>query len=94
MWDVPLAGWAIEARVYAEDPTRNFLPSIGRLVRYLPPTGAEDQYYIQFAPDGHRFAFAIRRAGKWAVEVRDAATARFTRSAIAASASARYARGS
>src|SRR5258708_7192187 len=37
--DVPLAGWAIEARVYAEDPTRNFLPSIGRLVRYLPPTG-------------------------------------------------------
>lgn len=30
-------GWAIEARVYAEDPFRNFLPSIGRLVRYLPP---------------------------------------------------------
>ena len=29
-------GWAIEARVYAEDPTRNFLPSIGRLVRYRP----------------------------------------------------------
>jgi propionyl-CoA carboxylase alpha chain len=37
--DVRLNGWAIEARVYAEDPTRNFLPSIGRLVRYLPPTG-------------------------------------------------------
>jgi len=37
--DVQLAGWAIEARVYAEDPTRNFLPSIGRLVRYLPPSG-------------------------------------------------------
>jgi propionyl-CoA carboxylase alpha chain len=32
-------GWAIEARVYAEDPTRNFLPSIGRLVRYRPPEG-------------------------------------------------------
>src|SRR4051812_4475877 len=32
-------GWAIEARVYAEDPTRNFLPSIGRLVRYCPPEG-------------------------------------------------------
>ncbi len=30
-------GWAIEARVYAEDPFRNFLPSTGRLVRYLPP---------------------------------------------------------
>ena len=32
-------GWAIEARVYAEDPQRNFLPSIGRLVRYRPPEG-------------------------------------------------------
>ncbi len=30
-------GWAIEARVYAEDPFRGFLPSAGRLVRYLPP---------------------------------------------------------
>jgi propionyl-CoA carboxylase alpha chain len=37
--DVRLAGWAIEARIYAEDPTRNFLPSIGRLVRYRPPAG-------------------------------------------------------
>lgn len=38
--DVRLKGWAIEARVYAEDPFRNFLPSIGRLVRYLPPKEA------------------------------------------------------
>ncbi len=30
-------GWAIESRVYAEDPFRNFLPSIGRLVYYRPP---------------------------------------------------------
>ena len=37
--DVTLAGSAIEARIYAEDPTRNFLPSIGRLIRYLPPEG-------------------------------------------------------
>ncbi|HSE77346.1 MAG TPA: acetyl/propionyl/methylcrotonyl-CoA carboxylase subunit alpha [Alphaproteobacteria bacterium] len=37
--DVKLSGWAIEARVYAEDPLRNFLPSIGRLVRYQPPVG-------------------------------------------------------
>ena len=37
--DVRLDGWAIEARVYAEDPVRNFLPSVGRLVRYLPPDG-------------------------------------------------------
>ncbi|HJS33264.1 MAG TPA: biotin/lipoyl-containing protein, partial [Alphaproteobacteria bacterium] len=35
--DVKLAGWAIEARVYAEDPLRNFLPSIGRLIHYQPP---------------------------------------------------------
>jgi len=36
--DVKLNGWALEARVYAEDPFRNFLPSIGRLVRYQAPT--------------------------------------------------------
>jgi propionyl-CoA carboxylase alpha subunit len=37
--DVRLAGWAVEARIYAEDPTRNFLPSTGRLTRYRPPAG-------------------------------------------------------
>ncbi len=35
--DVKLTGWAIENRVYAEDPYRGFLPSTGRLVRYNPP---------------------------------------------------------
>jgi propionyl-CoA carboxylase alpha chain len=35
--DVKLNGWAVESRVYAEDPFRNFLPSIGRLTRYRPP---------------------------------------------------------
>jgi propionyl-CoA carboxylase alpha chain len=35
--DVGINGWAIESRVYAEDPFRNFLPSIGRLVYYRPP---------------------------------------------------------
>ena len=35
--DVKLNGWAIESRLYAEDPFRNFLPSIGRLTRYRPP---------------------------------------------------------
>jgi propionyl-CoA carboxylase alpha chain len=35
--DVKLNGWAIENRVYAEDPYRGFLPSTGRLVRYQPP---------------------------------------------------------
>ncbi|KQT08592.1 acetyl/propionyl-CoA carboxylase subuit alpha [Methylobacterium sp. Leaf399] len=34
---VKLDGWAVESRVYAEDPTRNFLPSIGRLTTYRPP---------------------------------------------------------
>ena len=37
--DVKLTGWAMESRVYAEDPFRNFLPSIGRLVHYQPPKG-------------------------------------------------------
>jgi propionyl-CoA carboxylase alpha chain len=35
--DIKLNGWAIESRLYAEDPYRNFLPSIGRLTRYRPP---------------------------------------------------------
>jgi propionyl-CoA carboxylase alpha chain len=35
--DIKLSGWAVESRVYAEDPYRNFTPSIGRLVRYRPP---------------------------------------------------------
>jgi len=39
--DIKLTGWAVESRIYAEDPYRNFLPSIGRLVKYRPP--AEDQ---------------------------------------------------
>jgi len=39
--DVKLNGWAIESRLYAEDPYRNFLPSIGRLVRYRPPLEGE-----------------------------------------------------
>ena len=37
--DVSLTGWAMESRVYAEDPFRNFLPSVGRLVRYSEPEG-------------------------------------------------------
>ena len=38
--DVALTGWAVESRLYAEDPFRNFLPSIGRLVKYRPPAEA------------------------------------------------------
>lgn len=41
--DITLKGWAVESRVYAEDPFRNFLPSIGRLVKYRPPAeGTKD----------------------------------------------------
>ncbi|MBA4351686.1 MAG: acetyl/propionyl-CoA carboxylase subunit alpha [Rhodobacter sp.] len=35
--DLKINGWAMESRLYAEDPYRNFLPSIGRLTRYRPP---------------------------------------------------------
>jgi propionyl-CoA carboxylase alpha chain len=38
--DVRHDGWAVETRVYAEDPLRNFLPSTGRLTRYLPPAAS------------------------------------------------------
>jgi propionyl-CoA carboxylase alpha chain len=41
--DVKLDGWAIESRVYAEDPYRNFLPSTGRLTRYRPPAERSEQ---------------------------------------------------
>ncbi|MEO0670301.1 MAG: acetyl/propionyl/methylcrotonyl-CoA carboxylase subunit alpha [Pseudomonadota bacterium] len=40
--DVKLHGWAIENRLYAEDPYRGFLPSIGRLTRYRPPAETAD----------------------------------------------------
>jgi propionyl-CoA carboxylase alpha chain len=40
--DVKLNGWAVEARLYAEDPFRNFLPSTGRLVKYREPKAGPD----------------------------------------------------
>ena len=46
--DVQLHGWAVESRIYAEDPTRNFLPSTGRLVNYRPPA------------EGHRDGVTVR----------------------------------
>ncbi len=47
--DVRLNGWAVESRIYAEDPYRNFLPSIGRLVRYQPPEAgpAEGEAFVR-----------------------------------------------
>jgi len=46
--DLKIKGWAIETRIYAEDPYRKFLPSIGRLVRYDPPVeGEHDGYTVR-----------------------------------------------
>ena len=39
--DISINGWAVEARVYAEDPLRNYLPSIGRLQRYREPESTD-----------------------------------------------------
>ncbi len=52
--EVRLDGWAIEARVYAEDPFRGFLPSIGRLVLYREPAGR----------DGIRIDSGVREGGE------------------------------
>ena len=40
--EVKLEGWAMEARICAEDPARGFLPSVGRLVRYRPPVQGDN----------------------------------------------------
>ena len=46
--ELKINGWAIESRIYAEDPYRKFLPSIGRLVRYDPPSeGEKDGYKVR-----------------------------------------------
>src|SRR3989441_2612777 len=51
--DVTLTGWALETRVYAEDPFRNFLPSIGRLIKYRPPLEAsQDGIPVRNDPGG------------------------------------------
>ena len=59
--DVTLTGWAIENRLYAEDPYRGFLPSIGRLTRYRPP--------MEVA------AGPLLETGKWQGEAPSGATA-------------------
>ena len=55
--DVKIDGWAIENRVYAEDPYRGFLPSTGRLVRYQPPVDGWDD---DGAENGRRGVDGIR----------------------------------
>ncbi|WP_370034569.1 ATP-binding protein [Qipengyuania mesophila] len=55
--DVKIDGWAIENRVYAEDPYRGFLPSTGRLVRYQPPV---EPWADDGAENGRRGVDGIR----------------------------------
>ncbi|QYX55551.1 acetyl/propionyl/methylcrotonyl-CoA carboxylase subunit alpha [Roseovarius sp. SCSIO 43702] len=59
--DVTLTGWAMESRVYAEDPYRGFLPSIGRLTTYRPPEEVA--------------AGPLAESGKWQDEAREGETA-------------------
>ncbi len=50
--DVKLDGWAMETRVYAEDPYRHFLPSTGRLIRYWPPREMREETKVVRVDDG------------------------------------------
>lgn len=45
--DVEIKGWALESRIYAEDPLRNFLPSIGKLTRYAVPEAPEGSNWLR-----------------------------------------------
>jgi propionyl-CoA carboxylase alpha chain len=44
--DVRCDGWAVECRINAEDPFHNFLPSVGRLVRYIPPLESDGRVRV------------------------------------------------
>jgi propionyl-CoA carboxylase alpha chain len=44
--DIKLNGWSMECRIYAEDPYRGFLPSTGRLTRFIPPAEVEGQVRV------------------------------------------------
>ncbi|UVO51949.1 acetyl/propionyl/methylcrotonyl-CoA carboxylase subunit alpha [Sphingomonas sp. SUN019] len=68
--DVGINGWAIENRVYAEDPYRGFLPSIGRLVRYNPPSSSVIASEAKQASDGPRDSGLLRSARNDDVVVR------------------------
>jgi propionyl-CoA carboxylase alpha chain len=63
--DVKLSGWAVENRVYAEDPYRGFLPSTGRLVRYQPPAQSPEvtARYSPVRPERSRGALPSEAEG-------------------------------
>ncbi|NUQ19144.1 MAG: acetyl/propionyl-CoA carboxylase subunit alpha, partial [Sphingomonas sp.] len=50
--DIGINGWAIETRVYAEDPYRSFLPSTGRLIRYRPSVAVREPDHVVRVDDG------------------------------------------
>jgi propionyl-CoA carboxylase alpha chain len=76
---VKTKGWAIEARVYAEDPYRSFLPSVGRLTRYQPPAEVEhvrvDTGVYEGGEIGIHYDPMIAKLCAWGAD-RDAAIAR------------------
>ncbi|CAD5372412.1 Propionyl-CoA carboxylase alpha chain [Rubrivivax sp. A210] len=62
--DIPRNGWAIECRINAEDPFRGFLPSTGRLVRYLPPTQTMEASKPMPADGGVRVDTGVYEGGE------------------------------
>ena len=62
--DVPRNGWAMECRINAEDPFRNFLPSTGRLVRYVPPTATMEAAAPMPADGGVRVDTGVYEGGE------------------------------
>jgi propionyl-CoA carboxylase alpha chain len=62
--DIPRRGWAIECRINAEDPYRNFLPSTGRLVRYQPPDATMEAGGTMPASGGVRVDTGVYEGGE------------------------------
>jgi propionyl-CoA carboxylase alpha chain len=62
--DIPRRGWAMECRINAEDPFRNFLPSTGRLVKYRPPVQTMEASLPVPADGGVRVDTGVREGGE------------------------------
>ena len=78
--DINLEGWSVESRIYAEDPTKDFLPSIGRVTEYIEPSKIEDKDQIirndtGINPGSEVSLFYDPMISKLAVHSKDRATA-------------------
>lgn len=78
--DINLGGWSVESRIYAEDPTKDFLPSIGRVTEYIEPSKIEDKDQIirndtGINPGSEVSLFYDPMISKLAVHSKDRATA-------------------